>query len=110
VLMLVRMTVRMLMAMGVLMLVRMNYVPVDVLVDMTVYMLMTVFMGVFVRSFHVYLLLCEAPCGFFYCRTCFSNISSRPIRRQGHAKLQTDCGVILVHSQIVRISWQQNRH
>ena len=57
--MLVRMAVRMFMAMEVLMFMRMNLAPMRVLVGMTVYMLMTVFMAVFVGPFHFCLLLFE---------------------------------------------------
>jgi hypothetical protein len=59
VLMLVRVAVRMFMAMDVLMFMRMDLAPMGVLVGMAVYMLMAMFMAVFVRPFHFCLLLSE---------------------------------------------------
>ena len=67
VLMLVRVAVRMFMAMDVLMFMRMDLAPMGVLVGMTVYMLMAMFMAVFVGSFHFCLLLSEPHYRLFRC-------------------------------------------
>ncbi len=61
VLMLVRVAVRMIMAMDVLMFMRMDLAPMGVLVGMTVYMLMAVFVG----PFHFCLLVSEPHCRLF---------------------------------------------
>jgi hypothetical protein len=71
VLMLMRVAVRMFMAMGVLMFMRMDLAPMRVLVSMTVYMLMAVlmavFVAVFVGPFHFCILLSEPHCRLFRC-------------------------------------------
>jgi hypothetical protein len=57
----------MFMAMDVLIVMRMDLALMGVLVGMTVYMLMAMFMAVYVRPFHLCLLLSEPHCRLFRC-------------------------------------------